>query len=243
VRDVGRGGVAGAGGGRDGSSGLACAVLLEACGAEGAADGGTAVHRVTWDAKRVFLRLVRVRRHLMDRWGLTPARFDMLFAIRCQRQRWFPQRKLRELLGVCASTISRMLDSLVALGFMRKRQVEGDRRRRELAITDHGKRTLRCMFTNIIKSGLARRVVGHLLADDPDGAPTTDEEITRVLRAFETTLGYFKMNLEDTACFDYGSGGECAQPPPLEEISDPSDYDRTYWLGDVEPALDWIKRT
>ena len=58
------------------------------------------MHRVTWDVKRVFLGLTKVRRKLMERWGLTPARFDMLFAIRCERQFWFPQRKLRELLGV-----------------------------------------------------------------------------------------------------------------------------------------------
>jgi DNA-binding MarR family transcriptional regulator len=200
------------------------------------------MHRVTWDIKRVFLRFAKVRRDLMSRWGLTPARFDMLFAIRCQRQFWFPQRRLRELLGVGASTISRMIDSLVDLGFLVRRRLEGDKRRRELKITKHGKRTLRCMFSNLIKSGLARLVVGHALANDPDDAPTTDSKITRAIEAFEHVTAYLRLNLEDSACFDYGAAGECAQPHP-ERIVDPGDYPGSdCWLGDEEPLLEWLAR-
>jgi DNA-binding MarR family transcriptional regulator len=199
------------------------------------------MHRVTWRVRCAALCFARLRRRLMERWGLTPARFDMLFAIKCQRQAWFPQRTLRELLGVCASTISRMIDSLVELGFLVRRRVEGDKRRRELGITSHGKRTLRCMFGNIIRSGLARRIVGHALADDPDGDPTNHAKITRYIRAFEVTMAYLLLNLENPAWFDYGDNGERAMPNP-RTIDVPSEDDRALWLGDVEPLLSWVAR-
>ena len=199
------------------------------------------MHAVTWDAKRVFLGLTKLRAKLIERWGLTPARFDMLYAIRCQRQFWFPQRKLRELLGVCASTISRMIDSLVEIGFLVRRPVATDRRRRELKITKHGKRTLRCMFGNIIKSGLARLIVGHALADDPDAVATTDAEITKRLRDFEMTMAFLKLNLEDESCFNYAAAGERAQPGPAH-IYYLTDEERALWLGDEEPLLAWVAR-
>ena len=199
------------------------------------------MHRVTWDVKRVFLGLTKVRRKLMERWGLTPARFDMLFAIRCERQFWFPQRKLRELLGVCASAISRMIDSLVEIGFLVRRRVEGDKRRRELKITKHGKRTLRCMFGHIIKSGLARRIVGHALGDDPDYGWTTDQRITEAIEGFGSVIAYLKLNLEDEACFDYGMAGECAQPPPAH-FDQLTKEERLMWLGDYEPLMQWLAR-
>ena len=199
------------------------------------------MHRVTWDVKRVFLRLAKVRRHLMLRWGLTPDRFDMLFAIRCERRFWFPQRRLRELLGVCASTISRMIDSLVRIGFLVKRRIETDKRCCELHITKHGKRTLRCMFGNLIKSGLARQVVGHALADDPDSAPSSDAKIARSVEDFEMTMAFFKMNLEDPACFDYGLAGEYAHPPPAH-FPNLTPEEALIWLGDEEPLMQWLAR-
>jgi DNA-binding MarR family transcriptional regulator len=199
------------------------------------------MHRVSWDVKRVFLGLAKVRRHLMLRWGLTPDRFDMIYAIRCQRQYWFRQRRLRELLGVCASTISRMIDSLIEIGFLVKRRVPTDKRCCELRITKHGKRTLRCMFGNLIKSGLARQVVGHALADDPDSAPTNDAKIARAVDDFEMTMAYFKLNLEDTACFDYGLGGEYAKPPPAE-LGYLTPAEKLIWLGDEEPLMQWLAR-
>jgi DNA-binding MarR family transcriptional regulator len=150
---------------------------------------------------------------------------------------------LRELLGVCASTISRMIDSLVEKGFLVKRCLGDDARCNEIALTKHGKRTVRCMFDNLIKSGLARRIVGHLLNECPDSKPTDDADITRVNAAFIGRMAMLRMNLEDMACFDYGDGPEteCRMPPPTD-IVDLSDYDRTYWPGDAEPVLDWVAR-
>jgi DNA-binding MarR family transcriptional regulator len=217
---------------------------LERGGASGRrGDQEAAMHRVSWDIKRVFLGMTKLRVKLMARWGITPARFDMLYAIRCQRQFWFPQRKLRELLGVGASTISRMIDSLVEIGFLVRRRVATDRRRRELKITKHGKRTLRCMFDNLIKSGLARRIVGHALADNPDAVKTSDQKITERVEELETIMAYLKLNLEDEAYFDYGAAGECAQPSPTRiRIPYLTDEERAIWLGDEEPLVSWVAR-
>jgi hypothetical protein len=97
------------------------------------------------------------------------------------------------------------------------------------------------MFGNIIKSGLARKVVGHALADDPDAKPTDDEKITRQIAAFETEMAYFKMNLDDNAWFDYGIAGECAKPPPAW-LPKMSKEERLMWLGDEEPLVQWLAR-
>jgi hypothetical protein len=60
---------------------------------------------------------------------------------------------------------------------------------------------------------------------------------------FLGTMSMFRMNIEDAACFDYGRGPkrECEMPPPTT-IIDLNDYDRTYWLGDAEPVLQWLAR-
>ena len=199
------------------------------------------MHQGMWSVRRAFYQGLKVQRHLMDRWDVTPGRFNMMFAVRCQRVAWFPQRKLRELLGVCASTISRMIDSLVDKGFLVKRSVGGDARRNEISLTKHGKRTVRCMFDNLIKSGLARRVVGHLLADDPD-SKTTDADITRIHEQFLGRMSVLRMNLEDLACFDYGYGpdNECRMPKATE-IVDLREYDRSCWPGNGT-VLEWVAR-
>ena len=200
------------------------------------------VHDVTWNLRSMALAALKLRRGLFERWGLTPARFDMLFAIRCQRQGWYPQRNLRELLGVGASTISRMIDSLVEIGFLRRRRVEGDARRRELSITKHGKRTLRCMFENIIGSGLARKIVGELLSNDPDGTHSTEEQRADAISSFTVVTSYFMQNLECAAQFVYG---EPDSWPPPTKIFYPEDYGfdpATDQIGDTEPVLRWIAR-
>jgi DNA-binding MarR family transcriptional regulator len=201
------------------------------------------MHQVTWSVRRVFYRSIKVQEGLMERWDVTPGRFNMLFAVKCQRRAWFPQRKLRELLGVGASTISRKIESLVAKGFLKKRCVEGDRRRNEIALTKHAKRTVRCMFDNLIKSGLARRIVGHMLEDSPDSAPTSEADITRAIDEFLARMTLFRMNIEDMACFDYAHGleRECQMPGPTE-IRDLTDYDHSCWPGDEEPVLWWLAR-
>ncbi|MDB4995663.1 MAG: MarR family, partial [Myxococcaceae bacterium] len=96
------------------------------------------MHGVFWGTHRAALCAIKVCKRMTTQFGLTPSRFHMLSAIQSERVEWFPQRGLRELLGVSAQTISRMIRSLVERGFLVKRVMVEDRRRRELAFTRAG---------------------------------------------------------------------------------------------------------
>ena len=125
------------------------------------------MHRVIWGIHRASLCAIRVAKKIAARFGLTPSRFHMLFALRCERVTWFPQRGLKVLLGVSAQTISRMIRSLVACGFLLQRVVAEDRRRRVLAFTEHGKEMMGRAVGEIVLGGLGTHVAGRALTGRP----------------------------------------------------------------------------
>ena len=159
------------------------------------------MHGVFWGTHRAALCAVKVCRRMTPQFGLTPSRFHMLSAIQSEQREWFPQRGLRELLGVSAQTISRMLRSLVERGFLVKRVVEADRRRRELAFTRAGKARFSSAFTVIVEAGLGTHVAGRALTDL--GWPSTPEKRAAAIAQFKAVVDEFRYGLLDTALFDY----------------------------------------
>ena len=135
----------------------------------------------------------------------------MLSAIRSEQREWFPQRGLRELLGVTAQTISRMIRSLVQRGFLVQRVMEEDRRRRELAFTRAGKARFSNAFTVIVEAGLATHVAGRAVTDL--GWPSTPEKRAAAIAQFNAVVGEFRFGLLDTALFDYSPDN--TQPSPV----------------------------
>jgi DNA-binding MarR family transcriptional regulator len=119
--------------------------------------------------KRAFHCSIQVGIKLTAKFGLTPARFDLLYALKAQGEFWYPQRDLRKILGIAPSTLSRMIEALVQRGFLARRRVAGDRKRRELAMTRFGRRALRCAFGKIVKSGVAREMVERAIVLDVRG--------------------------------------------------------------------------
>jgi DNA-binding MarR family transcriptional regulator len=99
---------------------------------------GVAMHRIFFSVKRVHLRVVEESKALLRRFGLTPARFDLLRIIYEYEPHGIPQSEIRLLLGVSATTVSRMLIALEALGFVERTPVDGDRRRLLVKLTDFG---------------------------------------------------------------------------------------------------------
>ena len=142
--------------------------------------------------------------------GLTPSRFYMLSAIDCEQRTWFPQRGLRDLLGVTAQTISRMIKSLVARGFLVQRVVEEDRRRRELAFTRAGKETFRRAFDTLVTEGFGAHVAGRALTDL--GWPNTPARRAEAITQFNAIVGEFRFGLIDTALFDYSPDDKPPSP-------------------------------
>jgi DNA-binding MarR family transcriptional regulator len=169
------------------------------------------MHAVFWGTHRAALCAIKVAKRMTTQFGLTPSRFHMLAAIRSEERQWFPQRGLRELLGVTAQTISRMLKSLIERGFLVKRVMEEDRRRRELAFTRAGKVRFSNAFKVIVEAGLATHVAARAVTDM--GWPSTPEKRAAAIVQFKAVVDEFRYGLLDTALFDYSPVN--AQPPPI----------------------------
>jgi DNA-binding MarR family transcriptional regulator len=174
------------------------------------------MHGVFWGTHRAALCAIKVCRRMTTQFGLTPSRFHMLSAIQSEQQDWFPQRGLRELLGVSAQTISRMIQSLVERGFLVKRVMEADRRRRELAFTRAGKARFSNAFTVIVEAGLGTHVAARALTDP--GWPSTPEKRAAAIAQFNSIVSEFRFGLLDTALFDYSP--ENAVPAPVYDTVD-----------------------
>jgi DNA-binding MarR family transcriptional regulator len=96
--------------------------------------------------------------------GLTPARFDLLFALKQRRDDCpllMTQHELRGVLGVSAPTVSRMLRSLERLALVWR----GPRRRntREVALTVRGRMLIRRAAKRLLYSGVAYRVANRAI--------------------------------------------------------------------------------
>jgi DNA-binding MarR family transcriptional regulator len=169
------------------------------------------MHGVFWGTHRAALCAIKVAKRMTTQFGLTPSRFHMLSAIRSEQREWFPQRGLRELLGVTAQTISRMLKSLIERGFLVKRVMEEDRRRRELAFTRAGRARFSNAFNVIVEAGLGTHVAERALTDA--GWPSSAEKRAAALVEFKAVVDEFRYGLLDTALFDYSP--DKAQPAPI----------------------------
>jgi DNA-binding MarR family transcriptional regulator len=107
--------------------------------------------------KRAYHATLRLTRDVAAAYGLTPARSDMLYAIYCvpvygpAGRGELSQSALRQRLGVSAPTVSRMIRSLEALGFVSRRRSSQDRRTFDIQLTDLGWRRVRTMFFEIFK--------------------------------------------------------------------------------------------
>jgi DNA-binding MarR family transcriptional regulator len=99
--------------------------------------------------KRAFHGILRIMRKPLASFGLTAARYDMLFAIfggvptPDRHGNQTSQRELRRKLGVHKSVISRMLRSLERIGLVTRRRFSGDRRQFWVELTRAGRERFR----------------------------------------------------------------------------------------------------
>jgi DNA-binding MarR family transcriptional regulator len=98
--------------------------------------------------KRAFHGILRIMRKPLGSFGLTAARYDMLYAIvggipkdhiGCLRL----QSELPRRLGVHKSVVSRMLRSLERIGLVARERSVGDGRTRQVWLTEAGRDRLR----------------------------------------------------------------------------------------------------
>lgn len=113
--------------------------------------------------KRAHHASLRFGHAATGEYGLTPARFDLLFALKQRRDETplpMTQHELRGILGVSAPTVSRMLRSLERLALV-WRGPRGRRRSRDVTLSRRGRFLIRRAAKRLFHSGVARRVADH----------------------------------------------------------------------------------
>lgn len=99
------------------------------------------MHFMAFAFKRAHYTSLRVSRKYAEPFGLTPARFDMLYAISRNRLE-LSQASLARVLGLSDVTVSRMLRMLEGLGLIRRSVYWRDRRAKSVWLTNAGRRRL-----------------------------------------------------------------------------------------------------
>src|SRR5262249_50591457 len=93
-------------------------------------------------SKRLHLRLVAYRLHVLLPYGLTPARFDMMYVIEKNDEGFVLQRDLPDILGLGRSTISKMLTLLEGLKLVERTRASRPGRLKVVMLTEEGRRRL-----------------------------------------------------------------------------------------------------
>ena len=100
-------------------------------------------HRVLVTFKKLVLMAGYAARTFARQFRLTPARMDLLLALQ-----FGPvlQRDLGRDMAVTPPVVSRMLGALEELGLVSRRELDTDRRQREVTLTSAGKWQLETLF-------------------------------------------------------------------------------------------------
>ena len=140
--------------------------------------------------RRVFHKANAVGQWLVDGFGLTPARYDMMYAIRHHwRNGRIVQSVLREVLGVAAQTVSKMVGALEKLGLVvRTKGAYGDKRQREVALTAEGKRRIEAATAAMNDDGDVDQVVAAVVSREPLDAGVTFQALEAIEESFRVIL-------------------------------------------------------
>lgn len=147
------------------------------------------MHRVFFSMKRVHLRIVEVGKRLLKRFQLTPARFDMMRIVLVHAPHGVFQSRIRALLGVSATTVSRMLVSLEELGFVERQQWEHDARQLIVRLTELGKKHVTDAMQALVERGTAERMARRGVDFDAKAAVPRLRVLQRALAAMRRIYG------------------------------------------------------
>lgn len=121
------------------------------------------MNAILFGLKRAFQASIRFTRPAVAAFGLTAARFDMLYAIK-RFENCIRQSDLRRTLGVTAPTVSRMLRSLERLGLVsRVRPTHRDSRQRIVTLTIAGLTCFRRAFRSLVRRRVIKRAFDAVL--------------------------------------------------------------------------------
>jgi DNA-binding MarR family transcriptional regulator len=129
-----------------------------------------AMHELPFAFKRAHHATLRLLRPLAARHHLTPARFDLLYVLHVKGHTIEPyQFRIAEVLGLCRSTICKMITAMEKAGLVeRRREVLFDHRRRRVRLTRYGRhcirRALKAIRRREIEKPLLQSVTFYLCA-------------------------------------------------------------------------------
>lgn len=158
------------------------------------------MHAILFSTKRTFHKATWFGRYLLKDYGLTPSRFDILYILQSFKELpcvW--QSRIREILGIARTTLSRMIKALLERGFIKRQRSTIDQRQFEISLTNYGRKTIGHAIRKIIQSGIMAQCVIHWICDKWNCPETT----LRQLEEVDTTLLHMRERLLDEATLAY----------------------------------------
>jgi DNA-binding MarR family transcriptional regulator len=140
------------------------------------------VHAIFFGIKRVHLRVLALTRRMVDLYGLTPARFELLRIVHLQPD-GIAQSTLRWLLGVAAPTVSKMLKSLEDLGIVGRARDPRDARCLIVRLTRRGLRAVTMARFDAVDRLEAEFMAARGVLGDPRDDIESGDEFDELLAA------------------------------------------------------------
>ena len=160
------------------------------------------MHVLYFDLKRAFQATLKVNRPLLDRHGITPARFDLLYCIHKEQYGTLRQSAVRKTLGVARPTVSRMVRSLAELGLLERKVDYADARQKRLGLSVAGKKIVRRVLRKLVRSDVVGRWVRRALSF-PDPPPSKRWTNISLIAELNSALGRFRRCFGDFATLEY----------------------------------------
>jgi DNA-binding MarR family transcriptional regulator len=135
---------------------------------------------VLFGVKRAHLANNRWALLTLREFGITPARFDLMRLIYDRNFRW-AQSELRLRLGVARATISRMVRSLVKLGWIERERNAVDRRTFDCVLTYEGRRVVASVMSALVWPKVIKKIVDAALGGDAETERSAVELLARRL--------------------------------------------------------------
>jgi DNA-binding MarR family transcriptional regulator len=151
--------------------------------------------------KRAWQSTMRFCRFVLKNLGLTAARYDMLMAIKGEKG-WISQKLLREILGVTRATVSRMLRSLEALGFVRRSVNPVDERCKDVWLTEAGAAQLAFVYRKVVRPGWVHFALAWTMG--PYGKMLPPRFCDEEMRELDRHLWRIRRGFCDTGSLSYG---------------------------------------
>jgi DNA-binding MarR family transcriptional regulator len=179
------------------------------------------MHTVFFGLKRAHHATLRLTRVALKQMGLTAARFDLLFAAKSAGRGGLLQSRLRRLLGVSRTTVSRMLVSLEQLGLVTRTRTRSDRRTRLVQLTPRGRASITFAHRAFTRSGWAQLALDSALGTSGRYRWYREGDSIEGTALFDCLLRYVRDAFGDRARLRYPWDPEHVGPWDL--VDDPDD--------------------